>query len=157
MKTKSYVIVCLSIIFIGNVFAQQKRTTQDILMSYYWITPPAPEGEENLIDRVWYYDKINEYFFASKSRLWGHEEYVRAGRKPVQSPYYLSDHFEQKFDSTRLGQQTDGKYIIRVGFRGARVFEIMELNEEKLVLRAISESGEPSKTNITTWLARPRE
>jgi len=151
MKTKNHVclalllILYLSILSVDNLYAQQKRTTQEVLMSYDWIS----DGQENLINISMYFDKKNEYNLVRGSKLWGHEKNDKEGRKPVHYFYYLSDSIESKFDSTKVGKQVEGKYIIRASFLDPVVWEIVDINDEKLVIRW----GE----DTITWLAKPRK
>jgi hypothetical protein len=122
-------------------------------MSYNWATPPAPAGQENLTDEIWYFDQKYMYRLTTKSRLWGHEKDEKKGYKPVKFLYYLSDNVESKFDSTKVGKQTEGKYIIRWGLLAPSVWEIIEINDEKMVLRW----GYSGKGTPVTWIAKPRK
>lgn len=65
------------------------------------------------------------------------------------SEYYLSDVVEKDFDSTKIGQVKEGRFIIRRPVRSKSkpnqplsisVFEIIELSSTKLVYKSYSQS-----------------
>lgn len=125
----SLIGICL-FFCVENAFGQSK-TTMELLINKEWVMQfPSKQSYSSKI----IYDKNEE-----KSILTiNNEEY------PLISSYYLSNEFITKFDFTKVGKISNGKYIVTyretVNKEGIKctafqLYEIMNLNASNLVLK----------------------
>ena len=121
-----------------SVFAQEQKTTQELLMSTNW--EPQDffyEGDCGYIK----YTKTQDIYI----------EKINNTIDRVYSNYYLSSSPDTVFDSNKVGKNNNGKYIIRDGGKYVFISEILELTATKLVLRSLT-PGFTTTGKVTTYL-----
>ncbi len=142
-----------------------KRTTLFILVMIIALVVSTAEAKstmELLINKEWY-----EFDFSKmKAKETYYEKYTGTQRLIVSADeegntkmrvqrYYLSYKWEDRFDTTKVGKNRNGKYIILQGARnksgGYNVicYEIAELSESQLHTKNVSIQSIPQKFYIT--------
>ena len=120
------------------VFAQEQKTTLELLMSSNW--EPQDffyEGDCGYIK----YTKTQDIYVEKINNIIDR----------VYSNYYLSSSPDTVFDSNKVGKNNNGKYIIRDGGKYVFISEILELTDTKLVLRNLT-PGFTTTGKVTKYL-----
>jgi hypothetical protein len=125
MKTTIKKIITASLIFVLSTLsfiscAQENKTTLELLQGKDW----EMRTSVNMSTQSKYTDKQVSYYLN--------------GEFAVSNYFYLSDNIEKSFNKIKVGKNQNGKYIIEENAPdNIGVFEIIELNEEKLEIRYI--------------------
>lgn len=131
---KYKIIILTNVLIVFTAFtgiAQNNDSTLDQLQASEW----EMEGSTRPAHSIKYDD--------------GHATHYRDGIKIGTDQYYLSDAIDEEFDSRKLGQVKEGKYIISRGITGFKdgvekevnpsgnfsVYEIKQVNKNWLMIR----------------------
>ena len=122
------------------VFAQEKKTTLELLTSTKW------EPQDFFAKGNYGYVKYTETEYFTKMNIDGE-------LRIFNYRYYLSSTQDTEFDSNKIGKNKNGKYIITSTPKGYYVFisEILELTDTKLVIRDLT-PGSSIMGKKTTYL-----
>ncbi len=147
--------ILLIIAFILNLFvllaqnSNKTNTMQDILMSHIW--------------EVYNYGDRSSYVAYSKTYE-SNKRTVTDDPKAIEYgvQYYLSETADPIFDKAKLGESTEGRYIVLNYSSGSTVskthtihIEIIELTDEKLKIRHLIK-GMSNYRTISTYTAKPK-
>lgn len=113
--------MCLGI----SVFAQEQKTTQELLTSTKW------EPQDFFANGNYGYVKYTKTEFFTKMKIDGE-------LRIFNYRYYLSSSPDTEFDSNKIGKNNNGKYIIRKSSKYVIISEILELTATKLVLKNLT-------------------
>ena len=121
-----------------SVFAQEQKTTQELLMSTKW------ELQNFFANGNYGYVKYTKTEFFTKMKIDGE-------LRIFNYRYYLSSSQDTAFDSNKIGKNNNGKYIIRKSGKYVFISEILELTATKLVLRNLT-PGFTTTGKVTKYL-----
>ena len=135
-----FILLVLSMYLGISVFAQEQKTTQELLTSTKW------EPQDFFANGNYGYVKYTKTEFFTKMKIDGE-------LRIFNYRYYLSSSPDTVFDSNKIGKNNNGKYIITSTPKGYYVFisEILELTATKLVLRDLT-PGSSINGKKTTYL-----
>jgi hypothetical protein len=127
MKTKQIISVAVAAICSMTVcsYAQDAKSTMALLTGHDW--EMAVSSELSAIER--YDNSANTCNFYSSGKLIG----TLTGR------YYLSGEVEGRFDESKVGTVSHGKYIILKTGDKVTVYQILKLDEKELITKTISD------------------
>lgn len=103
------------------VFAQEQKTTQELLTSTKW------EPQDFFAKGNYGYVKYTETEYFTKMKI---NDELRV----FNYRYYLSSSQDTVFDSNKIGKNNNGKYIIEDGGDYVFVSKILKLTDTELVL-----------------------
>ena len=136
---KSLFILLVLNMYCGiSVFAQEQKTTQELLTSTKW------EPQDFFANGNYGYVKYTKTEFFTKMKIDGE-------LRIFNYRYYLSSSPDTVFDSNKIGKNNNGKYIIEDGGYYVFVSEILELTATKLVLKNLT-PGFTTTGKVTTYL-----
>ena len=108
-----------------SVFAQEQKTTQELLTSTKW------EPQDFFYEGDYGYVRYTKTEYITKMKI---NDELRI----FNYRYYLSSSPDTVFDSNKIGKNNNGKYIIRKSGKYVLISEILELTATKLVLRNLT-------------------
>ena len=120
------------------VFAQEKKTTLELLTSTKW------EPQDFFYEGDYGYVRYTETEYITKMKINDELRFFNYR-------YYLSSSQDTEFDSNKIGKNKNGKYIIEDGGKYVFISEIVELTATKLVLRNLT-PGFTTTGKKTTFL-----
>ena len=119
---KSLFILLVLNMYLGmSVFAQEQKTTQELLTSTKW------EPQDFFYEGDYGYVRYTKTEYFTKMKI---NDELRI----FNYRYYLSSTQDTVFDSKKIGKNNNGKYIIEDGGNYVFISEILELTATKLVL-----------------------
>ena len=120
---KKFLSLLVVLMFIGLSVNSQGKSNMDVLTSGKWYWDFGSQGVANM-----------GYYFTTDSMVFWALKPERDGQKMLYagSLYYLSDKIDSVFDSSKVGKNKDGKYIISYDYSKLYVYEIESLNETEL-------------------------
>ena len=139
-QLKLTMLTCLILLTgIGQLNAQTTKSTQEMLCANTWI---FDQGERKGATMFKYSDKYETCTF----RYNGEEA-------SAVKEYYLSDSIDTTFDKQKVGNVTNGKYIIAYNSKMSEIviFEIISLTDDEIVLQAIANHA-TSPVKFTKYL-----
>ncbi|WP_455586327.1 hypothetical protein [Bacteroides sp.] len=125
MKKRNAIICLLSFVCIIQLWGQEKKSAMDILTSKGWKWQSTVKG-------------YNEYYeFTKNECIWTICFDQKKEEGTVENrPYYLSETKDTVFNKQKVGKNNEGKYLIFLQKNHEiLVFEILELNENKLYVK----------------------
>ena len=120
-----FILLVLSMYLGISVFAQEQKTTQELLTSTKW------EPQDFFANGNYGYVKYTKTEFFTKMKIDGE-------LRIFNYRYYLSSSPDTVFDSNKIGKNNNGKYIIRKSGKYVIISEILELTATKLVLKNLT-------------------
>ena len=121
-----------------SVFAQEQKTTQELLTSTKW------KPQDFFYEGDYGYVRYTKTEYITKMKI---NDELRI----FNYRYYLSSSQDTVFDSNKIGKNNNGKYIIEDGGDYVFISEILELTATKLVLRNLT-PGFTTTGKVTTYL-----
>ena len=130
MKTKLLTLILFVMMSILTVFAQTDSSVLSKLQGKRWRMDLV--GDTSLV----YYIQISTDSIKSTGIYNGVSASIR-------EPFYLSDQIVSAFDNSKIGTAQNGRYmIVKVNSSNPlRVFEIVELTENRLLLKNLMNSS----------------
>ncbi len=129
---KTIIWMLLSTCFVISAFAQERQSTQKLLMSTKW------EPQDFFYEGDYGYVRYTKTKFITEMKIDGE-------LRIFDYSYYLSATPDTLFDSNKVGKSNMGKYIIEKSADYVFISEILELTPTKLVVKNLT----PGFT--TTW------
>lgn len=134
-----FILLILNMYCCGmSVFAQEQKTTQELLTSTNW------EPQDFFYEGDYGYVRYTQTEYITKMKINGE-------LRIFNYRYYLSSSPDTEFDSNKIGKNNNGKYIIEDGGDYVFISEILELTDTKLVLRNLT-PGFTTTGKVTTYL-----
>lgn len=134
-----FILLVLNMYCCGmSVFAQEQKTTQELLTSTNW------EPQDFFYEGDYGYVRYTQTEYITKMKINGE-------LRIFNYRYYLSSSQDTVFDSNKIGKNNNGKYIIEDGGDYVLISEILELTATKLVLRNLT-PGFTTTGKVTTYL-----
>ena len=138
-------LVCILASAYSSYIAQEKKTMQDILMSYRWV-------EESSIGQP------NEYSLSFDGKIQTSTScYEDSDTLINYMSYYFSDELVEKFDHKKIGKTTSGKYLILFVHKCKDLLmsEIIQLSEKSVTFKSANKDHIGGGTR--TFIAKPKE
>ena len=138
-RIKSLFILLALNMYCGiSVFAQEQKTTQELLTSTKW------EPQDFFYEGDYGYVRYTKTEYFTKMKIDGE-------LRIFNYRYYLSSAPDTVFDSNKIGKNNNGKYIIRDGGDYVFVRKILKLTDTELVLINLT-PGFTTTGKVTTYL-----
>ncbi len=124
---KNPILIILLFLIIGGFAFSQESTvdTCDLLTNKTWVM-------DGLTDK-----KASVYFNSTKKSMYMNDQLFAS------ADYYLSNVITESFDETKIGNTSNGKYIVcRMNhpLKKLSIYEIVSISENKLEIRHIDHS-----------------
>lgn len=134
MRINIFLILTILLSSCSTLKNVKKQTDSNLLQDKMWVMQEDFEKIE--LTRFYLKDKVTtSVSIKSSDGKWHNEE-------PCEYSYYLSDSIEQSFDFTKVGGNKNGKYIIEKREEKISIYEIQELTDDTLILKAIHKPDE---------------
>lgn len=135
-------LVCIAFMLYG----QSTPTTVSLLSECVWVIKDYDDYDEVMNPPVMKFTD-NEF---------SHAQIIDGRLFQNKKLYYLSDVIPTVFDSTKIGNVPNGKYIVTMDYDNhLNVYEILELTADKLELKFFGE-GRYTGEGLSSWIATPR-
>lgn len=133
-----FILLVLSMYLGISVFAQEQKTTQELLTSTKW------EPQDFFANGNYGYVKYTKTEFFTKMKIDGE-------LRIFNYRYYLSSSPDTVFDSNKIGKNNNGKYIIEDGGKYVFISKILKLTDTEFVLKNLT-PGFTTTGKVTKYL-----